>query len=73
MIDRYHVDPADAYFILQRDPDPDTDYAISTLNLLLGQNGLFEKAGRTDLVNEDYGPDLNDLAERLGIHHEGHT
>jgi hypothetical protein len=34
---------------------------------MVHDNLRYRREGRDHLVDEDYGPDLNDLAERLGV------
>ena len=53
------------------EPGDDLLYAIQTLNELLHDNEYYQAEGRSDLVDEDYGNDLNALAGRLGVSYKG--
>jgi hypothetical protein len=49
------------------DPGQDLLDAIQCLTEMVHDNLRHRKEGRDHLVNEDYGPDLNELAERLAV------
>ena len=53
------------------EPGDDLLYAIQTLNELIHDNEHYQAGGRSDLVDEDYGHDLNALAGRLGVSYKG--
>lgn len=49
------------------DPGQDLLDAIQCLSEMVHDNLRYRREGRDHLVNEDYGPDLNELAERLAV------
>ena len=53
------------------EPGDDLLYTIETLNELIHGNEHYRAEGRSDLVDEDYGLDLNTLADRLGVSSKG--
>jgi hypothetical protein len=60
-----------AEYILQRPLAEDEVEGLQLLNEESQDNEFYLSKGRADLINQDFGPELNDLAKRLGIPYTG--